>query len=202
MAPSSNIGTTNAIPGVHTIAQLYHCAEGILSFSFLKLLCFYPLEGHPLHSSIILTWEARNDPDGLSKGYKSVKSWTGSLRETEGFFPARQEVLMTSRQVKTTQYTSLIYDVYVRLLPGCLLVRRACVGTPSSTPSRPSQPPSRLGLPPSRLGLPPSRLGLPPSHQLPTTTRQPQGEGGQEGALAGVHHLHLLRRGPRGLPCY
>ena len=29
-----------------------------------------------------------------------------------------------------------------------------------------------------------------------------QGEGGQEGALAGVHHLHLLRRGPRGLPCY
>ena len=130
-------------------------------------------------------------PCQTSRGYESVESWSGSPRETEGFFPARQEALMTLRQDKTTH---LIYDVHVRLLPECLLVGRAWVGTPSPTPSR-------LGLPPSRLGLSPSRLGLPPSHQLPTTTRQPQGEGGQEGALAGVHHLRLLRRGPRGVPC-
>ena len=80
------------------MAQLYRCTVGILSFSFLKLLCFCPQDGHPLHSSIILTWEARNDPTRLSKGYESVETWSGSSRETEGFFPARQEALM-ARQV-------------------------------------------------------------------------------------------------------
>ena len=71
------------------MTQLFGCTVGILSFSFLKLLCFHPQEGHPLHSSIILHWEARNDPARLTKGYESVESWTGSSRETDGFFPCQ-----------------------------------------------------------------------------------------------------------------
>ena len=72
-------------------------------------------------------------PCQTSRGCESVESWSGSPRETEGFFPARQEAVMTTRQVKTTHFTSLnwsIYDVWL-LLPGCLLVGRACVETPT-----------------------------------------------------------------------
>ena len=74
-------------------------------------------------------------PCQTSKGYESAESWSGSPRETEGLFPARQEALLTTRQVQTTHFTSLnwsIYDVHVRLiLPGCLLMGRACVETPT-----------------------------------------------------------------------
>ena len=89
-----------------------------------------------------------------------------------------------------------IYDVHFRLLlPGCLSVGQACVGTRTLSPSR-------LRLPPSRLRLPPLLQHHQPSHQLPTRTRPPQGGGGQEEVQEGALHLHLLRLGPRGVSCY
>ena len=166
--------------------ELYECTVGILIFSFLKLLCFYLQESHPLHRSMILTWEARNNPHRLTKGFESIENWSGTSRETEGFFLSGQEPLITTHRL---------------LLPGCFLVGLACEGTP--TPSgRDGMAPSQLGQPLSRLRHPPSLRHHLPSrqHQTNRPSRQHLGGRGREEALEGAHLQHHWRWGPRCLP--
>ena len=144
---------------------------------------------------MILTWKAQNDPHRLTKGFESIENWSGTSRETEGFFPSGQEPLITthaSYQVKTTNEPyfwlnwtfetiySTISGIFYNLKYLMSMLDSSCldacwwdghVWKPQHLHQHLPGPASQLLNRASHLlGLPPSLQHL-PSHQLPTTTR-------------------------------